>query len=935
MSNINISLSANTAAYVQRLKTARTETDRNLILIEKRVDSFASQISKDFTSINGAINAAMGGLKYMRYGGFVAGAGAITFAAISVTNALNEMGRAAVENQSLLVNGARAAKMTVQDFSDTAATLSTAGISVEQFGDISKDVFDKMGEYVTTGSGAFQDFFDVVGKETDVTIKDLEKLSSIEVFQTMYTEMEKTGASAEQMRWVFESLGNDASKFMHLLKDGGKEYQRLVDKMSRTKVQLLGSTVEDIQSLDASMNAAASNFEVYMTERFSSVSRMFDKLANEVSDWFAEETEKIQGEDIQVRVANGKYNIDSIGDSEKAKQDLDVIDKQIKAQELLLSKKKASYEQDKKAGKLTNYSHSRLVEMNKIQGEINALKRTQLSLQTKKDELTKEENTVKAITSGDSDLAKVNSIDAQLNQREKMMEDALAKFEELDKKLNEYDAKYNEAMSKGDVDAVDKYASMFNGALDNRNAALGNLNIHIAEYEKLEADKLDAVNKAERERLNSQIKYSQDRAAQARAAHKLELFDLEKARIVQSMTDEEYAKNKLNLEKRHAEDIANINKSKLNETRALEDQRYNAALTFAIDGNAKLNAQYAIDLLNLNRALEDKKISQSLYDANIKQLAITKAADEKAIEFKKQNEKLEIQRTFATTSSAEREASLEQELLQIEEYRGQEGITDEMILNKKADLRREARQAQLDEDLAFMESDAERNLIKAEADLEMLRMQLENEDVTKDEFRVQEIEKEKALADAKRAVQYEHLGMMADVMAGVSGLAKEGSTAQKVLFAAEKAATIAQMTIKMEETAAAAKLAAMKGLSGPAAVAAGEAAAMKERIMGGASIAKVVATSIGQFHNGGEVDQTGSYILKAGERVVAPDTNKELKSFLKESHSSNTGANINAPLNIQGDTTISEARLTAMMAKQRDSIAKMVRLAERENPSLR
>ena len=83
-----------------------------------------------------------------------------------------------------------------------------------------------------------------------------------------------------------------------------------------------------------------------------------------------------------------------------------------------------------------------------------------------------------------------------------------------------------------------------------------------------------------------------------------------------------------------------------------------------------------------------------------------------------------------------------------------------------------------------------------------------------------------------------------------------------------------------------------------------------------------------EFHNGGEVDQTGSYILKQGERVVAPDTNKDLKNFLADSKKSGE-IKIDAPLIIEGDTDVDPQKFQAMLIQHRDT------LAQRENPSLR
>jgi hypothetical protein len=96
--------------------------------------------------------------------------------------------------------------------------------------------------------------------------------------------------------------------------------------------------------------------------------------------------------------------------------------------------------------------------------------------------------------------------------------------------------------------------------------------------------------------------------------------------------------------------------------------------------------------------------------------------------------------------------------------------------------------------------------------------------------------------------------------------------------------------------------------------------------------------SSGQFHGG--VDElpasydNKSFVLKAGERVVQPEANKKLTSFLDNQEKSNsTGGDItiNAPLIVQGDVSGSDAKFNEMLKKHANNVNQAVRTAQRRN----
>jgi hypothetical protein len=128
---------------------------------------------------------------------------------------------------------ARQAKETVAAYNAIAFATDTAGVSGEQFADISKDVSDKVGEFVSAGTGAFVDFVDVMQlteEQARMAAEEFQHMSGREVLQTMVSEMEAAGKTGAQMTFVLESMGNEASRLIPLLSDNGAELDRLRER---------------------------------------------------------------------------------------------------------------------------------------------------------------------------------------------------------------------------------------------------------------------------------------------------------------------------------------------------------------------------------------------------------------------------------------------------------------------------------------------------------------------------------------------------------------------------------------------------------------------------------------------------------------------------------------------------------------------------------
>jgi hypothetical protein len=136
---------------------------------------------------------------------------------------------------------AKQARTTSADFQALAFASEQYGITGEQIADISKDIADKVGEFATAGTGAFQDYADVMGITKDEAVKvakEFQGLSSQEVIGKMVDGLESVNASGDQTTFVLESIGNDLSRLSPLFANNSSELKTLKDRYKDVNSQL-------------------------------------------------------------------------------------------------------------------------------------------------------------------------------------------------------------------------------------------------------------------------------------------------------------------------------------------------------------------------------------------------------------------------------------------------------------------------------------------------------------------------------------------------------------------------------------------------------------------------------------------------------------------------------------------------------------------------
>lgn len=340
------------------------------------------------------------------------------------------------------------------------------------------------------------------------------------------------------------------------------------------------------------------------------------------------------------------------------------------------------------------------------------------------------------------------------------------------------------------------------------------------------------------------------------------------------------------------------------------------------------NAKYAYQsqLNQLNKFLQDGSLTQSEFDqakilaeqtlqntlADIRKKARDKELEEERKLFNEQQAILQGKLGFAVIAQERADLELEiavrgaeNQMAVLNEKAGKEVITEQMKQDKISTLRQEHRDKEIERELMDVQSDEQREILKWEMKRQFVEEQHELGLLSEQAYQDRMVEIEANATKAKRDLMNVQLGTMSELFSGMAQNLKEGSKMQRAAFLMEKASTISRVTLGTFDALAAID----KDPSLP--TFASKAVAKVTAIAQGASqVAGATAVTLGQFHSGsdlvpyanGEVSNTGSYILKGGERVVQPEANKDLTSYLESNKKGGGSTSIDASINITGNT---------------------------------
>lgn len=320
-----VRIEATTAQLRQEL--ARSESavantaqniDRSLGVVDSAFDRLnvnAREAGHEVTSVFSAIGAAN-----LAAVGSVAGLVALTTSTIDYAKE--------VKNLSALSN------TTVEDFQRWAYGAKSVGIEQDKLGDILKDTNDRVGEFLQRGGGEMSDFFKEIAPRVGVTASAFANLSGPQALQLYYSSLEKAGLNQQQMTTYMESVADEATALIPLLRSNGKGFKDLGDQAERAggvisefNIVRLVEAGKAISAMKDTFAGAANQLTIGLLPGIESVTKSFQELRDNGGAQRLGETIGFLVENIDVLVAAlggkmaaafAKFAIDAVASSASA-----------------------------------------------------------------------------------------------------------------------------------------------------------------------------------------------------------------------------------------------------------------------------------------------------------------------------------------------------------------------------------------------------------------------------------------------------------------------------------------------------------------------------------------------------------------------------------------------------------------------------------------
>ena len=270
-------------AKTSKLQAELDETNKKL----DELDSNTEKADKGLFTMSGTSDIAAKSL-----GAVAAAAGVVITSITSLTKVTSEYAKEIKVASDL--SGVAAEQLQLM-----AHATATVGVGIEQLGDISKDTREKIGDFLNTGGGGFQDFADAMKltkEEARLMAAEFAELSGPEILQEMVSRMEDAEVSAVQMSHALEGMASDTTKLIPLLRDGGRELQALSDAMASVVVPLTDEDIDMFIKMGQSADLAAASLESLTNTVLLALGEAFIDTADKAAHFYASLNEGTQAQ---------------------------------------------------------------------------------------------------------------------------------------------------------------------------------------------------------------------------------------------------------------------------------------------------------------------------------------------------------------------------------------------------------------------------------------------------------------------------------------------------------------------------------------------------------------------------------------------------------------------------------------------------------------
>tara|TARA_B100000700_G_scaffold189815_1_gene209167 strand:- start:37185 stop:39221 length:2037 start_codon:yes stop_codon:yes gene_type:complete len=194
------------------------------------------------------------------------------------------MARHASETASQIDNLSRLANTSAENFQRITYAAAEYGVEQSKVADILKDVNDRVGEFMQTGSGEMADFFEKIAPRVGVTADQFARLSGPEALQLYYDSLQKAGLSQKEMTFYMESMADEATAMIPLLRDNGAELERLSQEADGLNAVLSSMEIQRLKDIRGEFNQLGQQLSTETARAVSQFDDLIKTSLEEVSD---------------------------------------------------------------------------------------------------------------------------------------------------------------------------------------------------------------------------------------------------------------------------------------------------------------------------------------------------------------------------------------------------------------------------------------------------------------------------------------------------------------------------------------------------------------------------------------------------------------------------------------------------------------------------
>ncbi|RUT37210.1 hypothetical protein [Acinetobacter baumannii] len=269
------------------IKNVGQETGKTTDLFSKFKEQINSSLGN--TRLGSVIGDVTEKVAALRGGALMAGAAltgmAVGGAAVALAG-LSAMAIQAAKADAEMIVLANRANTSTQNFQILSHAAEQLGMSQDGLAQSLADAQEKLGEFTASGgSGEAADFFDALKNNTKMTDAEIQKFAKtlqgkdgVEALQLMKDKLDSVGASAQEQRFVFESLGNDLGNLLPLFENGGAILDRYGEALTEAGIIKSKEAIEQSRLLAAQTKSVQTRFEGFKTQLASQMMPVLNSL---------------------------------------------------------------------------------------------------------------------------------------------------------------------------------------------------------------------------------------------------------------------------------------------------------------------------------------------------------------------------------------------------------------------------------------------------------------------------------------------------------------------------------------------------------------------------------------------------------------------------------------------------------------------------------